>query len=504
MASTIERMAVERCECERCGAMPGERCGAERTGGRTRTHKVRLAAAALLAIVDADGPILPDPRDDRPTDPGPAYDVPCPLAPDAYWAEGPRCWAFLVGSDVFSADLGYHGTMTGLIDYQVESDALDAVLATFPPLTDPGPAAPEGWGVIEPCGDGPAAATWRAETSDDVPVDVDIFEGPTGDVVAVPRTMAGVVAVADWCGWAAVIGRGVQGGPCATVEGVCRAMFDRGAVAAVLDGSPDGMVPNHVPMPADPDNPGDVLASFSDDRPNAAAVAVPIVRRVLRSQCTASDVQMAIRRAADAVCDDWGLPRVLDRLRMVRPCPVFAAKVGLAYDLADRLDVDALDAYADLADEVYLQFRALESVGFCFLPYGDHDPTPYTTSADMVAAVNANMTLRVYSGGSDHPGLTAHQNWQFRAVHDIFGHAWHGYQFGPIGEENAYRCHRLMFGPSARLALTSETRGQNCWVNYGPHNPQRLRPADRPYAMQKAVILPEWCHSVGPETVKHA
>src|SRR5699024_4310787 len=57
----------------------------------------------------------------------------------------------------------------------------------------------------------------------------------------------------------------------------------------------------------------------------------------------------------------------------------------------------------------------------------------------------------------------------FRAGHDYFGHAEEGVGFRAAGEENAWRAHASMHSPLARRAMTSETRGQNSWVNYGPH-----------------------------------
>ena len=92
----------------------------------------------------------------------------------------------------------------------------------------------------------------------------------------------------------------------------------------------------------------------------------------------------------------------------------------------------------------------------------------------------------------------------FRAVHDIFGHAKEGHQFGPRGEENAWRQHVRMFTQAARSAMTSETRGQNSWVNYGPHlrredgtlpelgDTDFIHPKDRPYSEQKIVKFPSW------------
>ena len=90
-----------------------------------------------------------------------------------------------------------------------------------------------------------------------------------------------------------------------------------------------------------------------------------------------------------------------------------------------------------------------------------------------------------------------------RAVHDVFGHAKFGTQFGAIGEENAWRVHMSMFSPEAQKALTATTRGQNSWVNFGKHmrkdgkllkkgDEGYMSPTERPFAEQKIGLLPEW------------
>src|SRR5690606_20422310 len=57
----------------------------------------------------------------------------------------------------------------------------------------------------------------------------------------------------------------------------------------------------------------------------------------------------------------------------------------------------------------------------------------------------------------------------FRAVHDAFGHGLEGAGFRARGEENAWQAHVRLFKNWALYALTAETRGQNSWLNYGPH-----------------------------------
>jgi GNAT superfamily N-acetyltransferase len=82
----------------------------------------------------------------------------------------------------------------------------------------------------------------------------------------------------------------------------------------------------------------------------------------------------------------------------------------------------------------------------------------------------------------------------FRIVHDYFGHLKDGNGFRAGGEENAWRSHSAMYSPLARGAMTTETRGQNSWLNYGPHGEKNrtAKSADTVYAAQKAGLMPQW------------
>jgi hypothetical protein len=87
----------------------------------------------------------------------------------------------------------------------------------------------------------------------------------------------------------------------------------------------------------------------------------------------------------------------------------------------------------------------------------------------------------------------------FRAVHDVFGHAKHGVGFRARGEENAFQAHAKMYSPRALPAATSETRGQNSWVNFGPYASKNrvASPVDTEYAPQKTGLLEEWAWREG-------
>lgn len=87
----------------------------------------------------------------------------------------------------------------------------------------------------------------------------------------------------------------------------------------------------------------------------------------------------------------------------------------------------------------------------------------------------------------------------FRIVHDYFGHVKDGFGFRADGEENAWQSHAAMFTPLARRAMTTETRGQNSWVNFGPYGEKNrtASASNTEYAPQKIGILPEWVSEDG-------
>jgi hypothetical protein len=196
----------------------------------------------------------------------------------------------------------------------------------------------------------------------------------------------------------------------------------------------------------------------------------------------------------------------------------FAKRVADAYDSMphDPNNPAVRDAYNALAQQVSDQFAFLRDRAGVRMEPWTQPGQPYANSAEMMADVTKNNRLYYFPSdqgfgqGAEvaHPMLQAGRSGQpvndeFRAVHDYFGHTQNEFQFGPLGEENAYREHAAMFTDDAIPALTTETRGQNSWVNAGSH----LRRADgslpkkgdadfvpvteRPYAEQKAGLLPK-------------
>jgi hypothetical protein len=186
----------------------------------------------------------------------------------------------------------------------------------------------------------------------------------------------------------------------------------------------------------------------------------------------------------------------IDRARRI-------AEVYEALPIDDSVDPAVLKAYQQLAEEIEAQWNFAIGMGITFEPWKSEVQPYATNSADMCSDVRNHHHLYFYQGGDPHPllgrldtatGLSL--NDKFRAIHDLFGHAAEGYGFGPRGEENAWIKHSQMFSADAQKAVTTETRGQNSWVNFGRHNydptdQHTNRPlAKRPYAIQKAALLP--------------
>jgi hypothetical protein len=197
----------------------------------------------------------------------------------------------------------------------------------------------------------------------------------------------------------------------------------------------------------------------------------------------------------------------------------FARRIADEYDRAQHLpnDPKIRRAYDALLDETMAQYRALENSGLDVRFLKDGMPDPYAKSPAMgYADIVDNGRLWVFPTeqgyGSDvaadvsnHPMLKkvgrvgdkedAVANDAFRVVHDAYGH------FGPgnpffrrQGEDRAWMHHGRMFTDDALPAMSAETRGQNSWVNSGPHAAQNrsLSGGDTIYADQKATIMPPW------------
>lgn len=210
------------------------------------------------------------------------------------------------------------------------------------------------------------------------------------------------------------------------------------------------------------------------------------------------------------------LPRTYAQVDVAR-----AERIARAYEAMkhDPQDPEVRRAYADMIDETLDQYRDMLKTGIKieFIDGAD----PYKNGPrDAILDVVENNHLWVYptrSGfGSDQAfdpaenplladtefeisGQRATANDIFRAVHDYFGHIANGVGFRADGEENAWREHSAMYSPLARRAMTTETRGQNSWLNYGPHGEKNrtAKTEDTVFADQKTGLLPEWVSEDG-------
>lgn len=201
-----------------------------------------------------------------------------------------------------------------------------------------------------------------------------------------------------------------------------------------------------------------------------------------------------------------------------------AARIAAEYDRMkhDPKNPVVRAAYQALAKETIEQYRAVIDSGLKvefidFAATGD----PYAASPRLMTEdVRNNNHMWVFStrdgfgtdasfDPEDNPllaetefeisGQKALVNDLFRVVHDYFGHVKEGVGFRADGEENTWRAHSSMFSPLAQRALTTETRGQNSWLNFGPHGEKNrtAKVEDTHFADQKTGLLPLWASEEG-------
>lgn len=222
-----------------------------------------------------------------------------------------------------------------------------------------------------------------------------------------------------------------------------------------------------------------------------------------------------IRAQADEYMKAKGLNPSVEAAA-VKADPARGAKIAQEYEQMrhNPSDPRVKASYDALIKETVDQFQTIKKSGLKIEKITPEMGNPYPKgSADVAKDIHENNHLYYYpteagfgSSGkqaADHPlladtgesigGETLKANDMFRIVHDYFGHAKEGNQFGPSGEETAWRIHAPMYTPLARKAMTTETRGQNSWVNFGPKGEaNRANPGATTYADQKAGLLPDW------------
>jgi hypothetical protein len=196
-----------------------------------------------------------------------------------------------------------------------------------------------------------------------------------------------------------------------------------------------------------------------------------------------------------------------------------SARVAQAFDALPLYDARALPSYEAMIRETLAQYQAIKNSGLKITPV-DAGAYPYGSNPRAVAKDVADNNHMAFfktepeagafgSAGEtgiaqNHPLLRPSgeyigdyqmlNNDLFRVVHDYFGHIKNGYGFRAAGEDNAWRSHAAMYSPEARPAMTAETRGQNSWVNYGPHGDfnRTASGADTIYSPQKVALMPDW------------
>ena len=154
-------------------------------------------------------------------------------------------------------------------------------------------------------------------------------------------------------------------------------------------------------------------------------------------------------------------------------------------------DFEVAKAYRQMIKETEDQYKAIVDAGYSVVI---NNTEPYKNSDQMINDLRKNKSVKIFSTESafgdtpiteeqrrDNPllartefkdanGVPLLANDLFRFVHDFFGHSELGNSFGAKGEENAWNVHARMYSPLARRAMTTETRGQNSFVNFSGIN----------------------------------
>ena len=227
-----------------------------------------------------------------------------------------------------------------------------------------------------------------------------------------------------------------------------------------------------------------------------------------------------------ALDNDIALDRQQEYVRVDVPR---AERIAKAYDemLHDPKTPRVAEAYENLKKQTRAQYDSLIDAGYEFTFFDSltdpYDGNPYNAMRDL----RNNKSMAVYATydgygetpislqdiednpmlsdtglrwkdqqGKEHP-VTA--NDLFRAVHDVFGHGLEGAGFRARGEENAWQAHAKLYTGSALPALTTETRGQNSWLNFGPYGESNrtAKLEDTVFAEQKTGIMPEFTWTEG-------
>lgn len=250
--------------------------------------------------------------------------------------------------------------------------------------------------------------------------------------------------------------------------------------------------------------------------PSVAGFHGPDPRLVDVAEAYARSIGITLRRQSEYVQVDE------DRAR----------RIAQAYEAMPHAPQDPVvkEAYQNLIRQTRAQYDALVAAGYRFwftdlsVPSNvEYLSTPWNAMRD----IRANQAMGVFpteegfgssekfdpannplledtgltwpNGGLDGAPKRVLANDLFRAVHDAFGHGLEGAGFRAQGEENAWQAHARLFTGSALGAITSETRGQNSWLNYGPHGESNraAKVEETKFADQKTGLMPSWTWTEG-------
>jgi len=227
------------------------------------------------------------------------------------------------------------------------------------------------------------------------------------------------------------------------------------------------------------------------------------------------------------VAEKYAKENGIDLKRQAEYMPIyveFSKRLAYAYEkmVHDPRNKAVIDAYKNLIRQTKAQYAALVEDGYEFT-FFDSKSDPYKGNPwNAMRDLRANKKMAVYgtydgygteeitqSDIDENPMLAdtglmwedqdgvlrkVTANDLFRAVHDAFGHGLEGAGFRAMGEENAWQSHVRLFTGSAIAAMTSETRGQNSWLYFGPYGEtnQTAKIEDTVFAEQKVGLMPSW------------
>jgi hypothetical protein len=235
----------------------------------------------------------------------------------------------------------------------------------------------------------------------------------------------------------------------------------------------------------------------------------------------------------NAVAEDYARSIGIDLRRQaeyVSVDPERAARIAQAYEEMEHAPNDPVvrEAFENLIQQTRAQYDALVAAGYEFFFIDERNDlyggNPWNAMRDLRAnqrmgvfpteagfgsgvtgallsdnPMEADTGLMWGVGSTDGPQKRVLANDLFRAVHDAFGHGLEGSGFRADGEENAWQSHVRLFTGSAVGAITTETRGQNSWLNYGPYGEQNrtAKVEDTVFADQKTGLMPSWTWTEG-------